>query len=275
MSEDSSEIDVAMPEEGLHKNHGAYFVPGLHRGLLVMEAIAREQRPLSVTEIGKSLSLTRSSVFRLTYTLRHMGFLEASADGRMFGLGPRVLNIGFAYLASKDIIEIARPELDLLRDETNVSTHLAIRDGRDILYLACSQTRSGFLSNMNVGARVAAHATPMGWLLLADLAPRRIKALFDGAGFEPLSDQTPRSIDTLLVRVAEAAAKGCIISRGIVEHGGSSVCAPILDKGGQVVAAIDVSGPDSAFDLDQLETRYAGAVVNAASRISRRLGHRG
>ncbi len=260
-------------DDPLHKNHGAYFVPGLHRGLLVMEAIAGAQRPLSVTEIGKLLNLTRSSVFRLTYTLRHMGFLEAIADGRSFGLGPRVLNIGFAYLASKDIIELSRPDLDQLRDETNVSSHLAIRDGRDILYLACVQTRSGFLSNMNVGARIPAHATPMGWLLLADLAPREIKDLFDGADFSPLSKQTPRSIGQLAKRVADAALTGHVVSRGIVEHGGSSVSAPIFDKLGRIVAAIDISGPDSAFDLDQLDTRYATAVVKTASQISRRLGH--
>ena len=265
--------DIAPAVVGLHKNHDAYFVPGLHRGLLVLEAIATERRPLSVTEIAKRLSLTRSSVFRLTYTLRHVGFLEASADGRSFGLGPRVLNIGFAYLASKDIIESARADLEQLRDETNVSSHMAIRDQREILYLSCVQTRSGFLSNMNVGARLPAHATPLGWLLLSELSPRAIATLFSDFPLTMLSPHTPTTIEGLLKRVAEASARGVVVSRGIVEAGGSSVSAPVLDKSGRIVAAIDISGPDSAFDVDTLESRYCTAVRQTAQQISRRLGY--
>jgi DNA-binding IclR family transcriptional regulator len=238
-----------------------------------METIARAQRPMSVTEIARGVSLTRSSVFRLTYTLRHMGFLEQTPDGKAYGLGPRVLNIGFAYLASKDIIDLSRADLEQLRDETAVSSHLAIRDEADILYLSCVQTRSGFLSNMNVGARLPAYATPMGWFLLSDLAPREIARMFDGVQFANLSEHTPRSIEELLQRVASAAANGVVISRGMVEHGGSSVTAPIFDKDGHVVGAIDISGPDSAFDMDALDTRYAGAVLQTAQQISRRLGH--
>lgn len=261
--------------EGLHKNHEAYFVPGLHRGLLVMEAIAAEQRPMSVTEIAKHLGLTRSSVFRLIYTLRHMGFLEASQDTKEFTLGPRVLNIGFAYLSSKDIIELSRPELERLRDDTGVSTHLAIRDGREVLYLNCVQNRSGFLSNMNVGARLPAYATPLGWLLLSELAAKDIRKLFENVKFQKISEHTPDTLEALLIKVGEAAARGHVVSRGIVEQGGSSVSAPVYNRAGSIVAAIDISGPDTAFDLNAMEERYVDAVDNAAQQISRKLGHMG
>ncbi|WP_137178017.1 IclR family transcriptional regulator [Roseomonas sp. AR75] len=254
-----------------HKNHDAYFVPGLQRGLRVLEVFATNQRPLTITEIASELGLTRSAVFRLVYTLRHMGFLEESSQ-RLFTLGPRVLNIGFSFLASKDIIETARPELEALRDETQVSAHLAIRDGRDVLYLSCVQTRSGFLSNMNVGARVPAHASPMGWLLLSDLPAEELTALHRGVDLAPLTDKTPRSVEALAQAVRRAGQDGFAISRGVMEAGGSSVCAPVRDRRGQVVAAIDISGPDSAFDLDALETRYLDAVRRTAGRISDRIG---
>ena len=260
-------------EAPLHKNHQAYFVPGLHRGLLVMEILAAERRAMSVTEITARLGLTRSSVFRLTYTLRHMRFLETTNDRKEFTLGPRVLNIGFAYLASKDIIELAKPDLELLRDETNVSTHLAIRDDLDVLYLSCFQSRSSFHSNMNVGARLPAYVTPLGWLLLSNLAPREITRMYEGKTLAPMSPHTPTDLSALLRRIADAAANGYVVSNGFVEHGGSSVSAPIFDRDGKVVAAIDVSGPDSAFDLDLLGTRYVDAVVNTARQISRRLGY--
>lgn len=260
-------------EERVHKNHDIYFVPGLQRGLMVLEVLAAARRPLNVTEIARRLGLTRSSIFRLTYTLRHMGFLEVSENSKEFTLGARVLNIGFAYLASKDIIELTRPDLEMLRDRTNVSSHLAIRDHREVLYLSCVQTRTGFLSNMNVGSRMPAYASPMGWLLLSDLSSREVAQLFAGESFEKLTAHTPEDARQLMQRVAEATAKGGVISRGIMEAGGSSVAAPVFDKTGRVVAAIDVSGPDSAFDLAAMETRYLPEVINTAMRISARLGY--
>jgi len=262
-----------MPDLPQHKNHDSYFVPGLQRGLLVLEALAAARRPLTVTELGRSLGLSRSSTFRLTYTLKQMGFIEAVEDAKLFRLGPRVLNIGFAYLASQDLIELARSDLETLRDATNISAHLAIRDHREVLYLSCVQSRSGFLSNMNVGTRLPAYATPMGWLLLSDLSSRELAALFAGLKFDRLTNQTPHTVAELGRRIADGAAHGHVVSRGIMESGGSSIAAPVFDKAGKVVAAIDISGPDSAFDLADLEGRYVDEVRNAASRISMRLGY--
>ena len=151
--------DVGEPQ---HKNHDAYFVPGLHRGLRVLEVVAEARRPLSISEIAVALGLVRSAVFRLVYTLRHMGFLEESRQ-KLFTLGPRVLNIGFAFLTSKDIIEIASSELEALRDETQASAHLAIRDGRDVLYaeLSARNPRLVMVSMSGFGAEDSLAERPM------------------------------------------------------------------------------------------------------------------
>ena len=270
---DAPATDAASSSAGLHKNHANYFVPGLQRGLSVLEVIAAARRPLTVSEIAARLELTRSSVFRLVYTLEFTGFLEAVEHAKTYNLGPRVLNLGFAYLASKDTIEVARLDLEILRNNTEVSAHLAIRDNREVLYLSCVQSRSGFQSNMNVGGRMPAYATPMGWLLLSDLSNREIAALFGQHKFERLTDQTPRDLGALSQCIARAVHTGYVISHGIMETGGSSVSAPVFDKSGRVVAAIDVSGPDSAFDMEHLQDRYVREVVLAAARISARLGY--
>jgi DNA-binding IclR family transcriptional regulator len=257
----------------VNKNHDVYFVPGLQRGLRVLEVIAEARQPLGAAEIARQIGVTRSSAFRLIYTLRHMGFLETTHNGRSFTLGPRVLNIGFAYLASMDIIEAARADLELLRDRTNVSAHLSIRDGGEMLYLICIQTRSGFLSTINVGARFPAYATPMGWLLLSDLSARELAALYGGTTMRPLTSQTPTDVTALVQRVGQAAADGYVLSRAIIEPGGSSIAAPVLDKSGKVVAAIDIAGPDSAFDIARLDREYLTEVLGTARRISARLGY--
>jgi DNA-binding IclR family transcriptional regulator len=85
---------------------------------LVLEALASEGRPMSAGEIGKRIGLSRSSMFRVAYTLQHMGFVEEVPETKALKLGARVLNIGYAYLASQTLIEVARPELEALRDKT-------------------------------------------------------------------------------------------------------------------------------------------------------------
>jgi DNA-binding IclR family transcriptional regulator len=256
-----------------HKNHGVYFVPGLRRGLLLLETLADARRPLNVSEIAKRMELSRSAVFRLIYTLRFMGFIEEMPASKSFTLGPRVLNIGYAFLASKDIIEVSRGDLELLRDVTNVSAHLAIRDRTEVLYLSCVQTRSGFLSNLNVGTRLPAYATPMGWLLLSELSPQEMRSLLAETPLETLTELSPRNVAEVIQRIADVAARGYAISRGVVEPGGSTIAAPIFDRQGRIVAAIDISGPDTAFDTSEIEGRYVHEVMAAAERISTRLGH--
>ena len=267
--------DEGATDGGVHRNHASYFVPGLQRGLRVLEIVAAAGRPMAVAEISAELGLTRSSVFRLIYTLRHMGFLHETENSRLVTLGPRVLNIGFAYLASKDIIELAQPELEMLRDRTGVSAHLAIRDERDVLYLSCVQTRLGFLSNMNVGTRLPAYAAPMGWLLLGDLSLSELNRLFGTGALRQLTAQTPPDIAALAARISDSLARGHVISRGMIEPGGSSISAPVHDKSGEVTAAIDISGPDSAFDLAEMDGRYLREVIAAAQRLSAKLGYRG
>ena len=259
------------PPSDLHKNHDIYFVPGLRRGLLMLETLASQGEPMSVAEIGKRIGLTRSSVFRLAYTLQHMGFVEEVPESKLLRLGARVLNIGYAYLASQTLIEMARAELESLRDRTSVSSHLAILDRGEILYLSCIQTKSGFLSTMNVGTRLPAYATPMGWLLLGDRSARALGQLYPEGTFVALTDQTPRNLGDLAQRIATAVSAGHAISHGAVEPGGSSIAAPIRDRDGRIVAAIDISAPDSAFDMSVFD-RDIRDVMETAARISSRLG---
>ena len=253
--------------------HDVYTVPGLNRGLRVLEVVAENDRPLNITEIAKCIGVPRSSAFRYVYTLKDMGFLEAVQNSNTYALGPRVLNIGFAFLNSQDIVTVAHAQLEALRDSTKVSTHLAIRDGRDVLYLDCVQTKSDFVSNINIGARRPCYALPLGWLLLSALDPDDIRGLYEGVEMEPRTAKTPTTIDALLETVSDANRQGHVISKGFSESGGSSVNAPVFDRDGHIVAAIDVSGPDGAFDIAQLEDFYLEEVLDAAKRISERLGY--
>ena len=260
--------------EILHKNHDRYFVPGLARGLGVLEIIAKANEPLTIAEIGKKLGVSRSSAFRITYTLKHLGYLTTDKGDKLYGLGPRVLELGFSYLNRQDIIKIAKPHLEKLRDQTEVSSHLVIRDGKEVLYLDNIISKSSFVSNISTGERRPIYASVLGWLLLNDMNEDEIHELLQGENFISLTEHTPKNTDELLIRVNETKERGYVVSRGFVQRGGSTISAPIFDETGKVVAAIDISGPDSGFDFEKMDSLYVPAVVDAAHIISKSLGSR-
>lgn len=260
--------------ETLHKNHDRYFIPGLSRGLRVLEIIAEAGGPMTIAEIGKKLGVSRSSAFRITYTLRHMGFLSTDKGDKLFDLGPRILGLGFSYLNNQDIIEIAKPHLEKLRDLTEVSSHLAIRAGKEVLYLDNITPNTSFVSNISTGERRPVYASVLGWVLLSSMGDDEIDELFADVEFESLTEQTPKSAKELIKRVRQAATDGYVISRGVIQRGGSTITAPIKDDSGVIVAVIDISGPDSAFDFDKLDDFYVPAVKSTAAEISKSLGYK-
>jgi len=261
--------------EDLHKNHERYFVPGLDRGLRVLEIIAQADKPLTIAEIAKELGVSRSSAFRITYTLNHLGFLITDKSDKLYDLGPRVLGLGFSYLNRQDIIKIAKPHLEKLRDKTEISSHLAIREGNEVLYLDNIVSKSSFVSNISTGERRPIYASPLGWVLLGDMLDADITHLFDGASFKKMTDHTPKDVSELIGRVRDARKRGYVVSRGFVQRGGSTITAPIFDETGKVVAVIDISGPDSGFNFDKIDSFYVPAVVDTAKEISRSMGYPG
>lgn len=256
-------------------NHKVYFVPGLQRGLRVLEILGAADAPMSLSEIGRAMELSRSSTFRLIYTLRQMGFLREAEQKNTYTLGARVLNLGFAYLNQQPITSIARPHLSALRDISGVSAHLSVLEGFDVLYLGSHQARSGYVSNMVTGTRVRAYASAVGWCLLGALDDGALQALCDAGDMVALTEHTPTDCAALRARVTAARESGHVFSKGFQKPGGSSVAVPVRDNTGATIACVNISGPDSGFDFTRIDTFYIPETKAAALRISREMGYAG
>ncbi|HEY8580435.1 MAG TPA: IclR family transcriptional regulator, partial [Beijerinckiaceae bacterium] len=146
-----------------------YIVPALAQGLAVLGLFSRERPTLTAPEICEALNLPRTSVFRLLVTLERAGYVRRGTDERTFRLGPGVLTRGFSYLASLDIADVAQPHLQALRDETRLSAHMAVRDGREVVYVARVGAMTTVASSVQIGTRFPAHATIMGRMLMLDM----------------------------------------------------------------------------------------------------------
>ena len=251
-----------------------YMVPGLVRGLQLLELFDREQPEWNVAELAEAAELPRSTTYRLVVTLEQLGFLERVRKRKLYRLGARVLNLGFEYLGSQDIVETALEPLETLSAVTEGSTHLGILDGADVVYLLRVAGPNRLVSNVRVGTRLPAHATVMGRALLTDQTLEELRARFGDNSLEAATPETATTIGELFGQVGAAKEHGFAISVAGFEAGISSVGAPVRDVSGQVVAAINVTGPVSEFSHYRLALTVVGPVCEAAAEISRRLGYR-
>lgn len=247
-----------------------YLVPGLIRGLQVLGAFTPDQPELSLSDIARRLGLSRSAAFRAVYTLAQMGYLLLDTRTKTYALGPAVMRLGHGFMASRELVEIALPELERLRDDTDWSTHLGIRDGRRVLYVLRAPSRMGMGSIVHVGSRLPAAGTTMGRVLLADLDEATLVSLFRAETYDRAPGRTPQNMADLLAQWRRDRDSTTVQQIGSFESGVASVAAPVHDMSGQVIAAINATraGADSA-DID---AGLRDAVLRCARRISAGLG---
>ena len=250
-----------------------YIVPALRRGLGILCSFDRSRPVLTMVELARINALPRATTFRLVHTLEAMGFLVRETVGQGYRLGPAVLSLGFGYLAGLELPEIARPVLERLRDATGASTHLAVRDGVEIVYLVQVSGPSALTSNIGVGSRLPAHGSTMGRALLLDLDAEALQTAF-GTGFlVAMTDQTPTTVEALVGILAKDRSQGYVASRSFYERGLVSLAAPVRDAAGAIVAAVSVVTSEHVLDFRAMHGVAKDRVLESAAEISRWLGH--
>lgn len=243
-------------------------VPALERGISILRLFRRDRMSIAAPEVAAELGIARSSAHALLGTLVDLGLLRRTEGGR-FSLDAGILTLGFEYLASLPITDLAAPVLEQLRDDTGWSTHLAIRQGRSIVYLSRYAGWQALTRNVSVGTSLPAHTTAMGRILLANLEPTELRALY-AEGWPPASGPgqaaTLGAFETMLRADRE---RGYAAGAGCHEPGIQVVAAPVWDASLRVVAAINavaIGKTDSEMDT------VVGRVVRAAQELSRLQG---
>lgn len=248
-----------------------YIVPGLQRGLSVLVLFGRDRPALTLSEIADHLGLSRSATFRLTYTLESMGLLTRRALDDRYELGLKVLDLGYAALASLDVVDVAGPALRDLRDQTGGSVHLARRDGRDVVYLMRFPGPASMTANVQIGTRLPAHATTLGRALLMDASRAELLAIFGPGPLPAYSETSARDLDLLVAQLTEDRARGHVLGRSIYERGLDTVAAPVRDAEGRIAAAVSVVGFGLLTEAPGGREGVLAALSAAVTRIGQSL----
>jgi len=245
---------------------GDSFVQSFARGLAVLRCFGADAPAQTLTDVAERTGLTRAGARRILLTLLHLGYV--SADGRLFRLTPKVLELGYAYLSSLPLWSHAQPALKELADTLRQSCSAAVLDGDDIVYVLRLSAHKTMSINLGIGSRLPAYCTAMGRVLLAGQDPALLVRRLEHTALLKLTPHTVVEPARLLDVIGTVREQGwCLVSEEL-EMGLVSIAAPIVGRDGQVVAAVNLSGQVGNTPLAALLEQSLPRLLETAAGVS-------
>lgn len=251
---------------------GDSYVQSFARGLEVIRSFSAQTPQQTLTEVAGRSGLTRAGARRILLTLLTLGYVET--DGKFFSLTPRILDLGFAYLSSMPIWNLAEPAMEGLVEQVKESSSAAVLDGTDIVYVLRVSTHKIISISLGVGSRLPAYCTSMGRVLLADVPPAQVRKLLAASNIQPLTRHTLTDTDAVLAQIDQARRQGWCLVNQELEEGLISIAAPITNRAGRTVAALNISGQANRTSARVMQDTMRPALLEAAQAISRMLSAR-
>lgn len=267
-----------MPEDAAETTAPAktYDVPPVTRALALLRYIAAGNRCRNISKASNAVGINRTTLIRLLHTLEREQMIEKAPEGDGFVLGYGVLELASSLLSSRDIVRTSRPILHRLTVETGLSAHLGVLSATDVIVLVRETPEAQLISNIREGSRLPAYATVMGRMILAHMPPDAVRTVFAGFTLEPITPQTPTTLDALFEQLIADKEAGIAWSVAFYEEGIGSCSAVVLDQNSLPVGAISLSGPQAYFEPgSEKRQQIANGVCEAAKRLSAMMGYLG
>ncbi|HSV82384.1 MAG TPA: IclR family transcriptional regulator C-terminal domain-containing protein [Ramlibacter sp.] len=248
---------------------GDAYVQSFARGLEVIRSFSAAAPRQTLTDVASRTGLTRAGARRILLTLQTLGYVES--DGKLFALTPRILDLGFAYLSSMPMWNVAEPVMEALVEQVKESCSAAVLEGTDIVYVLRVSTRKIMRNSLGVGSRLPAYCTSMGRMLLAAMPDDQALQLLQATPLEARTRHTLTDPAAVLARVQLARRQGWCLVNQELEEGVVSMAAPVVNRAGRMIAAINISGQANRTSARQMQETMLAPLREAAQEISRRL----
>lgn len=231
----------------------------------------REHADWGVREVALKLKMAKSSTHDLMASLAQLGFLNKTENNR-YRLGWRLVTLSETLLATTELLREARPVMEELAAQYQETIHLAVLDDTQAVYVDKLEGKQAVRVELTtLGARLYAHCSALGKVLLAYSPEAEVKRIIRTAGLPRFTPNTITAEEELEQALAKIRKQGYAYDLEEILPDLCCVAAPIYNYAGQVIAAISMSLP--AYRFRRSQTEYREAVVRTAKLISERLGH--
>ncbi|WP_432562000.1 IclR family transcriptional regulator [Kineococcus sp. SYSU DK003] len=245
-------------------------VKSAERVMAVLDLLGNRASPMTALEIAAALELPKSTTHHLLNVMQERRYVAYWPDLRVWSLGTSALEIGAAYLRTGHLQHAGQRHLAALTARTGQTSHLAVLQGTDVLYLDKREPRgSGIRLVTDVGTRLPAHLTAVGRSILALLPDAELRAVFTEYEWPRRTDVQISSLEALREVLAQVREAGHAVEVGSTTSGIECVAAPVVGPDGRAVAAIGIAMV--AGTRPRPAEEYAADVRDLAQQFSRTL----
>jgi len=226
----------------------------------------------SVSEIAQKLGMHKSKVSRILSTLASASVVIRSPGSKKYRLGPRVLGWAAIFLSTADLRTVVLPYMKELRSKVNETVSVFVHDGDERICIEQLESSERIRMVLNKGERLPFHAGSGGKLLLAYMPEGERSKLLERTGLPRFTPNTITSREELEKELKKIRKQGFAVSFEERIPFAATVCAPIRNHTGEVVAALSIEGPVGRFSSERVE-EYSVLVKDVTDKISEELGY--
>jgi len=242
------------------------------RAFEIIEYLAKQSDWVRLQEIASDLGLTPPTTHRFVTSLKDLGYVQQNPTDSRYRA-----SLKLAWLASKildgiQLVQVARPLMTHLTSISNETSHLAVYEDLDIVYVAKVDGNQAIRMRSRTGERGHIHSTAVGKAMLAFLPEPQRQEIFGRIELTPQTINTIKDMDTLRIQLAVIRENGFAIDDEENEIGIRCVGAPIFDHVGRLVGAMSLTGWILTMTRERLP-ELAVEVINICNQISQELGH--
>jgi len=247
----------------------AYNVRVIERAMCILGCFDDEHPERGLSEIAQMVNLPAPTVLRILATLQSAGYVERSAGGQKYRLGPRLVEMGLSILRRLPVRREAKPFMVELARRFEETCDLSVFTGSDMLCVEVAQSERTLRIAANAGYRSPLHCTASGKAFLAHIPSEEAIAMLS-TRLQRYTERTLTSPQRVMEQLAEIRVRGYAIDDAEFRPEVRAVAAAILDREGRAIAAIGIPAPVGRMDDERLH-EIGTALVEVAREISVRL----
>jgi len=245
------------------------FVSSLARGLGVIRAFDMQNPQMTLTQVAKRTGLTRAGARRFLLTLAELGYVKK--DQRLFSLTPKILELGYAFMASAPLSLTARPIVDWVTEQTGESCNMGVLDKDDMVNVAHTGPRGIVMVNVHVGARIPAAYTAVGRAILAFLPEAELNAYMARLELKPLTSFSLTSKTALRAELDRIRKQGYAFVDRELHEGMRTLGVPVFNNHGGVAAAVNITNHAVTVPKEKIIKDCLPALQQAAADLQKLL----
>lgn len=252
----------------LPASESTLFVNSVEKAMSVLMVFNSSRPRLTLSQIAKTTGLDVSAAQRFVFTLKMLGYLFKNEQTKTYELSARLLDFGYHYLASNELVQRATPYLQQLSKETEETTNITVLDGTDIVFVQRMVSRHVLTPGVIVGSRMPAYCAAPGLAILSALPSEETKDILSRSDLVQYTAHTVTDLKAIHARLAEIRNKGYAHTENEYYLGDISTAVAVLGREGRPMGAINVAVAQQRWQLDRDEARLSSLLLSAARAIS-------